>query len=162
MGDWSIVVPEAETNLVTNPSIEIDTTGYALSGTAMARVTSDQRRGGACLRITPSAGPNDGCYYAITLVAGTTYTISFDFRGENGVGYYLHLYDTVAGVDRGSLAVVGDGKWHRYSFVAANGPNTALRIYFAKNNHASTAYFYIDGLQCEAADHATTYIDGDQ
>ena len=46
--DWfSVVIPEETRNLVTNPSVEVDTTGYTLvgAGVVIARTIDEQRRG---------------------------------------------------------------------------------------------------------------------
>ncbi len=165
MGTWSIVVPEAGHNLVTNPSVENETTGYspAGGGGTIARDTTDQRRGVACLKVTPAANGTDGCYYAISLTAGTTYAFSFDFKGKAGVPYRACLYDLVSlSVLGEQITFTGDDRWHRYEGAATNGDNTNVCVLVSKNGDPSTEPFYLDGMQVEQADHATTYIDGDQ
>lgn len=163
MGYWSIVVPEAATNLVTNPSIEENASGYTAVGGSVARVTTQQRRGVASLAITPTAGVNDGAYYAITLVAATAYAFSVDVLGVDGVPYKVYIYDATAGVVKGTpTTFTGNGKWQRVTVLATTGANTSHRLYIVKDNSASAAVFYADGVQCEAKTYATTYVDGDQ
>ncbi len=165
MSTWSIVVPEAGHNLVTNPSLENNTTGYspAGGGGTIARDTSDQRRGVACLKVMPAANGSDGCYYAITLTAENTYAFSFDFKGKAGVPYRACLYDLVTlSVLGQQITFTGDDRWHRYEGVATNGTHTNVCILITKNGDPSTDPFYLDCMQVEQADHATTYIDGDQ
>jgi hypothetical protein len=165
MSTWSIVVPEAGHNLVTNPSLENNTTGYspAGGGGTIARDTTDQRRGVACLKVMPAANGSDGCHYAITLTAGTTYAYSFDFKGKAGVPYRACLYDLVTlSVLGQQITFTGDDRWHRYEGVAMNGTHTNVCILVTKNGSTSIDSFYLDGMQVEQADHATTYIDGDQ
>jgi hypothetical protein len=163
MGKWSIVIPEAATNLVTNPSIETDTTGYTAVGGSVARGTTYQRRGVASLTVTPTAGVNDGAYYAITLVAGTAYAFSVDVMGVDGVPYRIYVYDVTASAILGTpTTFTGDGKWHRQTVLVTTGANTSHRLYVVKNSSASTGAFYADGFQAEAAAYATTYVDGDE
>ena len=84
-GFWSIIVPEVTTNLVTNPSIEIDTTGFTAVGGSIARDTGQQKREVASLKITPTSGVNDGAYYGtITLTTAKPYTFSVDIKGTDG------------------------------------------------------------------------------
>jgi hypothetical protein len=81
-GYWSIIIPETTTNLVTNPSIEDDTTGYTAVGGSAVRDSSVRRREVSSLRITPTAGVNDGVYYGtVSLTSGQSYAFSVDING---------------------------------------------------------------------------------
>ncbi len=163
MSLWSIIVPEATQNLVTNPSIEDAATGYTAVGAVIARDATQQRRGVYSLKVTPTAGVNDGAYYAITLQATKQYAFSVDGFWANGVPYKIYIYDVTAGVTLGSaLQFIGAGKWERKMVVATTGANTSCRLYVTKDNSADTTIFYLDGWQCEQKGYATTYVDGDQ
>ncbi|MCI0363692.1 MAG: phage tail family protein [Phycisphaerales bacterium] len=156
-----LVFPESTTNLISNPSMEIDTTGWAaINGATIARSTTKQSRGVASLSIS-GANVNAGADYArASLVNGETYTESIDFYGVDGIPYTLELRDGVGAID--SENVTGSGRWIRYTLsgVLANGTTATLRA--RKNNHADAGAFYVDGVQMEKKAYATSYIDGDQ
>src|SRR5574342_1419099 len=159
-----LVIPEATTNLVTNPSLETDTTGYvAANGATLTRIATAQRRGVYSLNIAPTAATDDGVYWPITLVAATEYAHSFDFKGQDKIPYRAYLYDVTGAVILGQpLTFTGDDEWHRYAFIESTLANTSHRLYIVKNNHANTGAFQVDGVQIEANSFATTYCDGDQ
>src|SRR5687768_1054745 len=84
-GLFSVVIPEATTNLVTNPSVETATTGWTAVGGSIARSTTQQRRGVYSLAVTPTSGTTDGVYFGtVSLTSGTTYTASVDVYGAPG------------------------------------------------------------------------------
>lgn len=164
-GKFSVITPEATTNLVTNPSVEVATTGYTAVGGSVARSATYQRYGVYSLAVTPTAGTNDGVYFgSITLATSTSYTFSVDVKGANGIPYRIYLYDVTGAAIIGSAATfTGDGEWHRQEVTATtDSSHTSYRVYVEKNSSADTSVFYIDGLQVEAKSYATTYIDGDQ
>lgn len=161
MGFWSIVQPQAITNIVTNPSFETNTNGWVtIIGGSIARVNTTQRRGAWCLAVTPSSSTNDGVALQTLInatVSGQVHAVSFDFKGVSGVPYQATI--NVGG--SGSVAFIGDGAWHRYSFLfTTTGTGVAMRI--QKAGSASTATYYIDGVQIALASADTTYCDGDQ
>jgi len=164
MGYWSIIKPEATVNLISNPSLEASTTGYSAAGSSsLARVNTEQKFGVYSLEVTPSAGTTDGVSYGLTLAAGEDYTFTVYFKGATGIPYRVYFYDNTApGILGTPVTFTGDGKWHRYTMTITNRANTDLAVYVVKNSHASTAPFYIDALQVENKDRATTYCDGDQ
>ena len=166
MTRMNIIVPIETTNLVQNPSIETNTTGYTAvgAGTALAQNSDYQRRGVYSLRVTPDSGVEDGVYYTVSAVAtNTNHAYSFDFRGVDGVPYQAYLYDIGISQILGTpQTFTGDGEWHRYSDVVQTSTGAVVRLYIIKNNSASTGAFYIDGVQLEQQDIVTTYCDGDQ
>ncbi len=167
-GFWSVVVPEATTNLITNPSMEIGgiatVSGYAphAGGCAIARVPTHQRRGAYCMQVTPAAAAYDGVSCSLTLVAGTRYTASVYVLGVNGIPYRLLAYDDTAGAELAKVGFTGTGQWQRVILSFTTGANTATKIFLDKNNSLSIAPFYTDAWQCEAKAYATTFCDGEQ
>lgn len=164
MSKIEIVSPEATTNLISNPSFEIDTTGWTAvgTGTTLAQSSTYQRFGVYSLAVTPDSGVNDGVYYAITLSATTQYTLSVYVRGAASIPYRLRAYDVTAATDLGTQTFTGAGSWQRVELTFTTGTNTSIRLYVEKNSSASTAVFYMDGAQCEALGYSTTFCDGDQ
>ena len=160
---FSIVLPEATENLVLNPSVEINTTGYTAvgAGAVIARTIAEQRRGAYALQVTPAAGVASGVYYGtITTVAGTAYTLAIDIKGVAGHVYNLY-FATAAGVQLGSSKeFVGTGYWQR---VHVSYPETAAlaRRFYIVQDASDAQPFYVDGWQVEAKSYPTTYCDGD-
>ena len=162
-GFWSIVKPEATTNIVTNPSVYTDATGFTAVGSAIVRYTTYMRREIACLKITPTAAVNDGAYYGtVSLTSGTSYTFSVDIFGVDGEPYKIYFGDTSAVVQGTATTFTAIGAWERQEVTWACDSTTTYRLYVTKNNDNNTGAFYIDGLQCEAKAYSTTYADGDQ
>lgn len=162
-GFWSIIVPEANTNLVTNPSIFNDTTGYTAVGGSIVRDTTFQRREIACLKISPTAGVNDGAYYGtVSLTTGQSYTFSLDVWGIDNLPLKIYFADT-SGTEKGTATTfTGTSYWIRQEVTWTCDSTASYRLYITKNNHASTFPVLIDGVQCENKAYSTTYVDGNQ
>jgi hypothetical protein len=156
-----LIFPEATTNLCTNPSVELDTTGYSsVNGATVARSTNRQSRGADGLTID-GANVNAGADYTrTTLVNGAQYTVSFDFYGVSAIPYTFEIRDGSGAVT--SLSYTGEGRWTRQSLTGVLGSGTTLVIRWRKNNSADANAFWVDGVQIENKAYATTYIDGDQ
>jgi len=164
-GLWNIVVPEETTNLVTNPSVEIkdNTTGWAAMAGAIAQDTSNPPYGLHDLKCTPAVGVDDGCYFGtVSLTSGTSYTLSFYFKGVDTITYKAYFATTGAVLAGAEETFTGDGLWHRYTETWACDSTAAHRVYITKDNDASVGAYYVDALQVEAAAYVTTYVDGDQ
>ena len=162
----AVIVPYARTNLVLNPSLETNTTGYTAVGGSIARSTAQQYHGAYSLAITPTAGTTDGAYYGtVSLTSGTTYAVSCKVYGQPGVAYKLSVA-TTGGADLAAVTFVGTGRWQWIWLFWTETSTTTRRIYVSKASGTSTAVFYLDGLQVEACGaegvFVTTYIDGDQ
>lgn len=161
--NWKIILPDPqETNIVTNPSVETNTTGYTAVGGSIARVATAQRRGAFSLAVTPTAGVNDGVFYGtVTLVNGTTYCFDIDVLGVNGVPYQIYFASTVPATLGTPTTFTGTGQWQRVRVFWAENVGAARRLYITKNNNASTGVFNVDGLKCSARTTESTYFDGD-
>lgn len=160
-GYFSIIVPEARTNLVTNPSVETNATGYtAISGATLARSTLYQQRGVYSLKITPGLAGESGAYFTTTLTANTVYSFSADVLGHAGVGYVLKIADP-AGNIISQKKFTGTGAWARVACTGQTRGGGAHRLTLAKDGSTSRMDIYTDGWQCEAGAYPTTYLDGD-
>lgn len=161
--DIQIVTPSAATNVVLNPSLERDTTGWSAAGAAViARSTAWQRRGAYALAVTPTAGLADGAFYGtVPLTGGTLYAMSVDILGAAGVPYALYFANTIAQRQSPLFTFTGTGRAQRPVLNWQPPATSNYRCYMVKNFSASTKVFYLDGLQVELAP-ASTYIDGDQ
>lgn len=162
MGFWYAVVPEATQNLVTNPSAELNATGYSAKGSsAVSRSSEYQMRGQYSIKVVPTSATTDGAIYTQSgLTANTQYAAGVDFKGVNGVNYTIDVRDNTAGVNLATISFVADGVWARYGLVFTTGTNTTIQVRIYKTGSNGTGAFYIDGLQIEL-DHLTDYVDGD-
>lgn len=166
-GFFSIIVPIARTNLVTNPSLETNTTGYTPISGSLGRGTGTSYHGAYALSVSLAPGSTDGVYYAITLTAGTIYAVSVKFKTcTPGLKYKISVATTGV-VDLVAYEFIGTGRWQWVWVYWKETSSTTRRIYIRKNDARvdPSSCFYIDGLQCEAinaGETVSTYIDGDQ
>lgn len=162
---WSVVVPVARTNEVTNPSAETATTSYTAGAGTLTRSTEQQYHGAYSLKYVPAAAVTDGFYYGtITTTSGQIRAISCKFRGQAGVPYAL-TFATTGGVDLVVKPFVATGRWQWVVLYYTETSSTTRRIYFRKNTSTSVGAFYVDGVQSEvitAGETVSTYLDGDQ
>jgi hypothetical protein len=136
----AIQVSEATTNLITNPSFEVDLAGWTTSGGT--RVATGGRYGTAYL----SAGTYT--YVSATISNSTAYTLSFYHRGS----YHLAI-DHGDGIthDYIGTGTVDSAGWARFALTFTS-QGTACVIYMY-------GYSY-DGFQLEQKAYATPYADG--
>ena len=170
------------TNLVTNPSFEVNTTGWSTKGTgtglAISRVTTQAMMGGAALLVDDSTGTpvaGDGVKYAYNFAASTTYTLSFYAKldaasttfnqttvapyNDFAVGYYSGTADTdcLLNTDISHLPL-SSTQWNRYSCDFT--PGAVNQYFYIRQTDAATGHkFYIDGVQLEAGAVPTVYHD---
>lgn len=162
-GNWKIVVPEATTNILANPSIELGTTGCTAFGTTLSRSSDYARFGTYSIKVvTDNAGANEGFYTPYTTAsASTAYTGSVYVRGS---GTIIATLNYIAGgiIFASSGTITLTSEWKRYTFTGST-PVGATDIFMNVYTTAKqSTTFYVDGMQIEQKDHATTYIDGDQ
>lgn len=163
-GYFSVIIPEATTNLVTNPRREGGvTTGYTTLAGTMTDVTIWQANGGHGLRLLPAVATESGFYYdGVALAAGTTYTASVTIQGEEGKIYYIWFASQAGALLGTKRKWISDGHKQR---IWVTYPETAAltrRIYVTRDaQYSDQNVFYADGLQVEAKSYPTTYCDGD-
>lgn len=160
----SVYQPVAAVNLVDNPSIERATTNYAAVGGTIARSATRQRWGTYSLAVTPTSGVTDGAYYGdvtpAALTIGTLYYGSVFGYFAPGVPYKLYFAST-GGTQMGTATTFrGRGRWERVVVPYHESATANRRLYVTKDNHASTAVFYLDGFNISTT--LSTYVDGDQ
>lgn len=163
MAFYHIILPVARSNLVANPSVELDATGW--SGTVSANVNRQAgtaQYGAWAAGGTPAAGANSGIRYGTVATGnGTAYTLSFSLYGAVGSQYSVGFTSTAAaGAAVGTTAITTGGSWHRYSLAYTESADSQRFVAFIKRS-AGVAPFFVDGVQVEAG-NLTTYVDGDQ
>jgi hypothetical protein len=161
---FGVVIPEATTNLISNPSVEKITAGYTAVGVGvtLARTLNQQRRGAWSIEIAPAVGVVSGVYYdaAADLVAGEPYTFSLDVLGIAGRTYSIY-FASAAGAAIGSVKTfIATGHWQRVSLTYIETATLPRRFYLTQEA-SDTQLFYTDGWQLENKSYDTTYCDGD-
>lgn len=163
---WSIIRPEATTNLITNPSFETNTTGWSTGGTNSIAQTSDQSLFGIYSLECTYGNSLDLATYAITFsAAGTYYFTIYAYLSSDYVGGYVSL--AVSDFTGGSITTTSQlstvSTWTRLegSITVVSGDLTGtLRV--TANSAITAGLVYLDGAQIENKAYATTYCDGDQ
>ena len=161
-------------NYVSNPSFEVDTTGWSsVSGATLSRDTVNYRSGVASLKVVNSSS-SAAQYSNLPLVAGSGfYTISAYVKLETGAttaNYYLRQlqYENIGGasvsasnIGTQSLSVTGD--WVRLTgtFSKAEIANF-LNVRIVTNSSTSGDIFYVDEVMVEKGDTVGTYFDGSE
>lgn len=166
--EWvGIIVPEATTNLLLNPSWELNTSNWTDSstgsgGTPYARSTTAQCKGAYAAVLTIRS--SSGTYVQIVAAAVTTstlYTISFHVK-RPGKGRVkagdVRAFINNAAVEFDTIRYIGDGWWRCVkTFQATVTTAPGIRVLGSPG-----AIFYVDAAQLEAKGYETTYCDGDQ
>jgi hypothetical protein len=163
---WAVLKPIARTNLVTNPSLETNSTNWNNFGATISlnRVSTYQYHGLYCAEAaTVSPGDSIG-FSSVTLAAGITYAVSCKFFTPAGAGgnYELQV-QTTGGVVLSSYRFKASGRWQWVWMYYTEPTGAARRFYVASVNLSNN--YYVDGLQVEAiaaGEAVSTYIDGDQ
>lgn len=154
------IKPKEAHNLITNPSIEKGTTGHNVRNSTIARVTSHQRRGAACLEVTPNSGAIAGDYWSIQLTAGKQYSFSVDVEDVAGQVFNVYIANTSHVAQSSVTYWTGKGRWTRRSVSFTPGTTTTYYLEVVRTAVASTTKFYLDGFQLEEGEEST-YFDGD-
>lgn len=155
---WQAIVPAAGTNLVSNPSFEVATTGWAATSGAITRVAGG-RFGAWCGSLLASAVNGRADFSLPQATAAQPVTLSAWVWADSPL-VLLRLVQDSAVVEQ---AHPGDSDWHRIEVTAtaASASTRSLRIIDTRTSGWTAVM--IDGAQYEeGVSSATTYMDGDQ
>lgn len=165
MSDWRVIVPEATTNLISNPSIEAGTTGWTnVTGCVLSQVTTGAKWGLYALKCVFSGVVNDRFIYEVTSYtsAGTEYTVSVWLSGSSGGEVVqVGLYDDVSGYQY-IPNITATTTPTRYARTATFNAGSSIRAVFVRIPNATAITVYFDGWQLEEKGYETTYCDGTQ
>lgn len=174
-GDGAMAFEEGTTNLVTNPSVEVNTTGYGTFGAETLASSADFAKFGTkSLKVTKNGGAGSSIFnWTVTglFSAGVTYAVSayiyipaastwpndWTLRWESTdlTGATQTYPTTVASSVRDT--------WTRIVTLitpAADVTGTIRLRTAAGSTPPSGAILYVDGFQIEAKPAATSYCDG--
>lgn len=167
-GVWSVIVPEESTNLVLNPSLEVNQTSWTLShdgSSSFDRLTSESAFGAASGRLIRVGGTfgyvtTNSC--AVSALSAVTLSAYVKTSNPSGVGITGFEYTSGAVFVRQTPSTMAKlaNAWERLVVTTTVSATTAA-IYLVFTSSANGTY-YIDGAQVEAKAFPTTYIDGDQ
>lgn len=177
MGLWSIIVPETvqRTNLVLNPSAELNATGYNKNsgGETLIRSLSYARFGIASIYLETTAGVGiEGWYYpgvgtsGIAVSPSTAYTISAYVRASAAYNLALRLsWYTAAGasISSDTLNFTASTIFTRH-WLTATSPGTAAFVAIAllePSGSATPISYFTDGLMLTQTNYLLSYFDGD-
>ena len=164
-GTRGLVIEEGTVNLVVNPSLETNATGYSGAGTptSAARASDESRFGDYSYKVVTGvnafAGGQNGTNISISTL--TDYAVSLWIKcSVSGVPMRIRVNLDNSGVQ--TINFTSALGWNRISgIVTSDGSDTAIDyIRLAKVNDATDLTFWIDGLQVEESSYVTTYCDG--
>lgn len=158
---WQVVAPTGttDTNYVTNPSFETNTTGWTATSATLTRVVGAGRYGGYGGRLLASALNGRAEYSGPQNAGGTPVAVAAYVKADSASVVLRVAYGGVI-VD---VTHPGDGQAHRLEIrtvaVAATTPVIGIR----DGRSGGWTNVDIDGVTFESGVlAATTYIDGDQ
>lgn len=159
MSNFKIVVGEATTNYVLNPSGETTGNFAAEAGTTVTRSTTYQKYGLYSYRVETNAN-NEGIQFTLSALSNNIHYVTMLVRGTLPASWDWSLDG--ATFTSPTLLEQIDANWALYGlqFPAAQANGSVLLE--AHQNGAGSGDFYIDGVQVEQKEYWTTYCDGSQ
>ena len=173
-GDMPVAVSEVavlRTNLISNPSMETNITGW-FAGATLSRVTTDAVVGTACATVDAAVGDYVDFQVTSDLVAtpNTAYTLSYHVKIPAGwtnstrlYVYFLNDSNAVVGNAQEIISTATTTGWERRSLTFTTGPTTTkirlFPIWTASPMDAPTSYF-IDAVMLEQSASLGDYFDG--
>lgn len=151
------------TNLVANPSFEVDTTGWTTSGGTFARVTTQAYVGTASLQLT--ANNSNGAIYDVSgVTASQTYTSSIWVKGTAGDTVQLELRErdsggATVGTTSGTITTL-TGSWQRLTVTRTFGSTGVNARFIIRNISATSSPTYWDAVQLEEGSLLRDYFEG--
>jgi len=165
VGGGCVQLAEATTNLIVNPSIEVDTTGWTLNqggtGGAITRDTSKSFVGSASLRIDLGTAWTEAYSATISLADGESLTIQARVYADSTSGVNIQIRDTTNGVTRVTDYLSQTGAWEFLTCTWTNDTGSAADVrvqLHISTDGASQAWF--DAIQAEKKSYPTPYCDG--
>lgn len=131
-GWFSAVIPTGRENILDNPSFEKSSNGAVTVGGTIARSADFQSHGAISLKVTPTAGVNDGFYFdntthALKVLENTLYWPSFDFKGGGGSKFKAYMARQFSGTQLGTAyQFAATGNPQRIEFPYQEGDNSLV------------------------------------
>lgn len=163
----SITVTDTRTNLVPNPSFEVNLDGwttYTTSGSVThSRVTTQFLFGSACYQIVASAPSDAGLQKEVTLSAGTYAFSAYCKTGADVTDAHIVIRKNTDFIPLVNGHITNENQdWQRVSGVFTLTESTSCDILLGLGSYGSasegTAWF--DGVLLENLNHVSSYFDG--
>lgn len=153
-------------NMLSNPSFETGTTGWAGKGSATIKQVSagtvTSYEGLNSMEITTTAAANDGAYYAVTLGASTTYTINLYARLAASGGTPVSTINigrqdqSGTNVDSCTGNIINSSGWTRLSCTFTTGGTISSSNIYVSQSDATVRKIYVDSITLETVSNATS------
>lgn len=153
----AIQIAEATTNLILNPSFQVDLSNWTQSGGTFTRITTDSYFGSACAKFVSSAAGNLFYSNQITVLNTESVTVSFWYKSDQTLRVDVNQIGT------GPLATANfpaASEWTRGSVSYTNSSGGSKTNVAALFYASTTQTFYLDGVQMEKLSYPTPYCDG--
>jgi len=163
MANLRILIPEATTNYIENPSIRFDTTDWNADGSTITRTLDYARFGIASLKVvTDGAVIQEGAYYRVNSLSAESdsVTISVYVRGTGHIR--IRLEDNVSSKEWSSKeTVLEESHWQRISVSGRITMSDDVRLCVETyGENVQSVTFYVDAAQIELKAYLTSYCDG--
>ena len=170
---WSVAVGPSwgNYNHITNPSFEIDTFGWALTGTAtIARDITQASRGGASLAVTSGTDQSGAISPRFPVVPLVNYAFSARVLAPIGQSVAIRLLSynsagtliTTSTLTAPSTHIIGDGTFQTiWGTVAPAATSAYAVIRIEVTTPAVAGTFNVDEVVCTYGTTAPLYFDGD-
>lgn len=170
MGYWDIVVPTATTNLITNPSGELNTTGWTAQGTNTIARSSTQSFKGDYSFLCTYQDNNTFVRFALTF---PTVSVTYKFTAWvwvpsdfDGAGVTLGIANltgaTATIVSQWTEGVSNTNAWVFLETTIAMSTDVTGDVSIETSSVTAGKFIYVDAVQVEQQSTYTTYCDGDQ
>ena len=159
-----IVKPKAGRNEIWNPRFDPSEGTYYWTGiNASISLSGDEtRRNAYSMKVTPVSGTAGTAYYnrGLKVTSGLKYTFSCDVKGVAGQPMIIAITDS-AHVHKASKVFLATGYWQRIEVtLLATETINNYHVQIYRSASASIDPFYVDGVQFEQTDKASTFISG--
>jgi hypothetical protein len=156
----SASIGEATTNLITNPSFETGTTGWANLGAGTISQTSIRSVTGSSSLLVQAGVGSGGTKFTVSLSTSTTYTLSLEiYPVFTGSQLFIQIWNVTPATQLAQISWTPTAQgWQRQQITfttSASHTNYEIRVY-----HNSDVVFYLDNVQLEQKGYATPYADG--
>lgn len=161
-GNTLFAVNQTTSNLISNPSFEVDTAGWSPKGSAtISRSTAQKLYGDASLAIAFTGANGDGATFAYNLAPATSYTLSMSVY-MTAVGQYTNpIYSSDGTTQTGCATYVGTANtWQRFVCGFTTSSVSGATYIGLSKSFASAGTAYIDGVQLEAGTSGTNFQQG--
>lgn len=152
------------TNLVTNPSFEVDTTNWFSFAGTNVRTTATSYSGTASLQTSASASGSRGMYTDIIVTPGQTYTASMYVKAQTGTfthWNYMRWLNISGGViSNDAFISTATTNWQRFTQTKTAPAGAVTLRLMSISGAASATDWYTDAVQCQLGSTVTPYADG--